>query len=106
MPDERLDPGRTAEHGFQIREHGKRVKIRVHEREIFDIRRIARLGPDTNLQIGKLFAERVALRPGVADMFVGIDDEQRHDRLLRHETIMVAQTRQARNLAHSGIGTI
>src|ERR1700676_529023 len=83
MPDKRLYPGRAAEHGFQIRKVGKRIEIGMHKGEIFDIPQLARIGPNANFQIRKLFLERVAPCLGVADMFVEIDDEQRHNRLLK-----------------------
>ena len=54
----------------------------MHEGEIFDIRQLARAGPNANLQTRKLFRERAAPCLGVANMFVEIDDKQRHDRLL------------------------
>ena len=38
-------------------------------------------------QIGKRFPERAAPCLGVADMFVEIDDERRHNRLLRYSII-------------------
>jgi hypothetical protein len=37
----------------------------------------ARSLQSANLQIGKLFTERAAPSPGVADMFIEINDEQR-----------------------------
>ena len=40
-------------------------------------------------QIGKRFPERAAPCLGVADMFVEIDDERRHNRLLRYSIIGV-----------------
>src|SRR5882762_3322550 len=91
MPNEGLDPGGTAEHGFQIRKNGKRIEIGMHEGEIFDIRQLSRVRPNADLQIGKLFPERVAPCLGVADMFVEINDEQRHDNPLRYSIIIVAR---------------
>src|ERR1039458_8042493 len=84
MLNEGLDTGRAAEHGFQIRKDGKGIEIGMHEGEIFDIRQNSGIGPDADLQIGKLFPERVAPCLGVADMFVEIHDEQRHNRLLSY----------------------
>ena len=70
-------------------------EIRMHEGKVVDIRQISRLRPKANFQIGKLCRERVAPCPGVADMFVEINDEQRHDhpRLYRSITV-VAGIRQ------------
>ena len=42
-----------------------------------DIRQVSGIRRNSDLQIKKLFTERVAPRPGVADMFVEINDEQR-----------------------------
>ena len=56
----------------------------MHEGEIFDIRQVSRIRPNADLQIRKLFPERVAPRLGVADMFVEINDKQRHSRLLSY----------------------
>jgi hypothetical protein len=90
MVDKGLDPGGAAEHGFQIRKRGKRIEIGMHESEIFDIRQVSRLGPKANFRAGKLLRERVAPGLGVADMFVEINDEQRHDRPLIYPTVSVA----------------
>jgi len=49
----------------------------MHKGEIFDIRQVSGIRPNSDLQIRKLVTERVAPRPGVADMFVEINDEQR-----------------------------
>ena len=35
--DKVLHAGRPAEHRFQVREGGKHVEIRMHEREVFDV---------------------------------------------------------------------
>jgi hypothetical protein len=70
MPDEGLDPGRAAEHGFQVGEGRKRIEIGMHEGEVFVIRNVAGLGPDADFKLGELFAERVAPCLGVADMFI------------------------------------
>ena len=78
MIDKSLHPGRAAEHRLQIRKFGKNVEIGMHEGEIFDIRHLPRIGPDANLQVGKLFRERVAPCLRVADTLVEIDKEQRH----------------------------
>src|ERR1700677_429109 len=83
MVDEGLDPGRAAEHGFQIRKSGKRTEIGMHEGEIFNIRELSRLRPNANFQLRKLCRERVTPCPGVADMFVEINDKQRHNHLLK-----------------------
>src|SRR5271165_307277 len=87
MLNEGLDPGRAAEHGFQIRKSGKNIEIGMHEGEIFDIRQLSRIRPNADLQMGKLFPERVAPCLGVADMFVEINDEQGHSRLLNYSII-------------------
>ena len=78
MINKRLHAGRAAEHGLQVRKFGKKVEIGMHEREIFDIRQLSRIGPNANFQIGKLFRESVAPSLRVADTLVEIDDEQRH----------------------------
>ena len=70
-----LHAGRTAEHGFQVREGGKLVEIRMHEREVFDVLQLARIGPEANRQIGKLLLECVAKCLGTADDLVQVDDE-------------------------------
>ena len=75
MLDEGLHAGRTAEHGFQVREGGKQVEIRMHEGEVFDVLQLARIGPDANWQIGKLLPECVAPCLGIADELVQVDDE-------------------------------
>ena len=56
MLDDVIHAGRAAEHGFQIREGGERVEIRMHECEVFDVAHVARIRPDANRQIGKLLA--------------------------------------------------
>jgi hypothetical protein len=40
MVDQRLDPGRAAEHGFQIRKNWKGIEIGMHKAEIFNIRQV------------------------------------------------------------------
>ena len=93
MIDKGIDPGGTAEHGFQIRKDRQRGEIGMHEREIFDIRQLSRFGPDTDFQVGELFRERGPPRHGIANMFVEIDDKQRHTRLLNHPLRVVAGIR-------------
>ncbi len=75
MVDDVIHAGRAAEHGLQIREGGERVEIRMHEGEVFDVPHLARIRPDANRQIGKLFPERVAPCLRIADTFVQLDDE-------------------------------
>src|ERR1700683_1677300 len=82
MLHEGLDTGRAAEHRFQIWKDRKGIEIGMHEGEEFDIRQVSGFRPNADLQIGKLFPERVAPCLGVADMLVEIYDEQRHSRLL------------------------
>src|ERR1700747_2379301 len=48
------------------------------EGEIFDVRPLARVGPNANFQIRKLFRKGVAPGLCVADTLVEIDKEQRH----------------------------
>ena len=38
MVDKGLDPGRAAEHGFQIRKDREGIEVGMHKGEIFDIR--------------------------------------------------------------------
>ena len=71
---------------FKFGKVGKRIEIGMHEGEIFDIRQLSCIRPNADFQIGKLFRERVAPCLGVADMFVEINDEQRHNRLLSHSS--------------------
>ena len=52
MLDEALHAGRAAEHGFQVREGGKLVEIRMHEGEIFDVLHLAGIGPEANGRSG------------------------------------------------------
>ena len=75
MLDECLHAGRAAEHGFQVREGGKLIEIRMHEGEVFDVLQLARIGPDANFQIGKLLLEGVAPCLRIADTLVQLDDE-------------------------------
>ena len=75
MLDDVIHAGRAAEHGFQIREGGEQVEIRMHEGEVFDVLHLARIGPDANWQIGNLFPERVAPCLRIADTLVQLDDE-------------------------------
>jgi hypothetical protein len=51
-------------------------EIAQHHRQPH-IRQVSGIRPNSDLQIRKLFTERVAPRPGVADMFVEINDDQR-----------------------------
>ena len=67
MIDDVLHAGRTAEHGFQVREGGQRVEVRMHEREVLDVLHVARIRPEANLQIGKLLAKRIGPRRRSAD---------------------------------------
>ena len=78
MPDEGIDPGGPAEHRLQVWEGRQLVEIRMHEREIVDVRQIAGLRPDSNFQVWQLLLERIAPGRPVADMLVEIDDEQGH----------------------------
>ena len=75
MFDNVLHSGRAAEHGFQIREGGEQVEIRMHECEVFDVPHLARIRPDANWQIGNLLLERVAPCLRIADTLVQLDDE-------------------------------
>jgi hypothetical protein len=75
MINKAFHPGRTAEHGSEVREGGKLVEIRMHEREVLDVLHLADIGPDANWQIGNLLLEGVMPCLGVADNLVQIDDE-------------------------------
>src|SRR4029077_4620322 len=50
----------------------------MHKGKVFDIRQLARLGPNANFEIGNLLREGVAPRLRVADALIEIDQEQRH----------------------------
>jgi hypothetical protein len=78
---------------FQIRKNGKRIEIGMHEGEIFDILQLSRIRPNADFQIAKLSRELVASCLGVADMFVEINDEQRHYHPLCYSIIVVAGIR-------------
>src|SRR5438045_6421312 len=78
MLDDVVHAGLTAEHGFQIREGGERVEIRMHEREVFDAPHVARIGPDVDWKLRYLLAERVAPLLRIADTLVQFDDQQSH----------------------------
>ena len=75
-------PAERLNMAFRFGKVGKRIEIGMHEGEIFDIRQISGSGQMRISRSGSCSRERVAPRLGVADMFVEIDDEQRHDRLL------------------------
>jgi hypothetical protein len=78
MVDKGVYACRAAEHRLQIGKCGKRVEIRMHEGEIFNIRHLSRIGPDANFQVWQLFGEGVAPGFRIADTLVEIDKEQRH----------------------------
>ena len=78
MLDDVIHPGRPAEHRLQIRKSRQPVEIRMHECEVFDLRHIARIGPDANRQVGHLLPERFAPRRRIADTLVQLDEKQRH----------------------------
>jgi hypothetical protein len=61
---------------------GSASKIGMHEGEIVDVREVSCLRPNADFQIWNLLCEGVAPCLGVANMFVEIDDEQRHNRPL------------------------
>ena len=75
---------------FKFGKLGKRIEIGMYEGEIFDIRQLSCIRPNTDFQIGKLCLERVTPCLGVADMLVEINDEQRHNRLLSYSIIVLA----------------
>ena len=62
---------------YQI-EHAQGKLVRVVEGEVFDVLEVVRLGKDADFKVGQLVREIVAPRLGVADLFVEINDEQRH----------------------------
>lgn len=78
MVDKRLDTSRAAEHRLQIRERRDEFEIRPDESKIFDLSQIVGFRPDADFEAGKLRREIVAPRLRIADLFVEIDDEQRH----------------------------
>ena len=94
-----LDPGRAAEHGFQIRKDREGIEVGMHKGEIFDIRQVSGIRRNSDLQIRKLFAERVAPRPGVADMLVEINDEQRRGWFLSY-SVRLWRGRSVRSRYH------
>ncbi len=87
VPDKGLHSGRAAEHRFQIRKWRKNIEIGTHEGEVFDIRQLSRVRPDPNFDLGHLVLERVPPSLHIADIFVEVDDEQRHYSLLERYPI-------------------
>ena len=63
---------------FRFGKPRQNIEIGTDEGEIFDIRDLSRIGPNADFQIGKLVREIVAPRLRITDLFVEIDDEQRH----------------------------
>ena len=97
MIDKRLDPSRAAKHRFQIRKYRQRVKIGMHKGEVFNIRQLARIWPNANFEIGKLFGKGVAPRLRVADAPVEIDEQQRHTSSSTPWTILDRHSRAGGN---------